>query len=335
MMRLLMLLQHSCCALAWRAPLDGVFCSPLWTTTRSQRAAVLLKEALDPLSSPLLSVDVTLSHTVKLHAPEDDAVMEAAVAAAHRMALAAGPDRYDEVMEAHCAMQRPAYWAQLWPSSLALSRWILTEPTLVEGKSVLELGCGLGMGAVCSALAGARSCDATDGAAAALPFAAANAETNGVAELVRARLLDWEEEVEAREAADADLSFVWRCDVADSDDEEEDEDTTLATAEGLLSLRYDVVLAADIVYDESAPDLLARLLPRLVAAGGTLLIADNADRPYKEARRDALLRRLCAAEGGTFERVKNQRTVRTELKTRQGEAFDVCLGALTRLPDEE
>lgn len=37
------------------------------------------------------------------------------------------------------------YWAELWPSALALAEFILTNPELVRNKKVLEIGCGLAL----------------------------------------------------------------------------------------------------------------------------------------------------------------------------------------------
>ena len=121
---------------------------------------------------------------------------------------------------------------------------------------MLELGCGLGLGSICAARAGATRAHATDIEENALRFASANAAANGVADAVSVGRLDWS---------------------APRDHED----------------CYDVVLAADVVYDETAPKLLAELLPKLVSAGGVLLLADNADRPYGEERRAELMR-LCA-----------------------------------------
>jgi predicted nicotinamide N-methyase len=160
-----------------------------------------------------------------------------------RFTAAAGADKYDEVMEAHCADQAPAYWAQPWPSALALGRWVLEEPSLVAGRSVLELGCGLGLASVCAALAGAPTVLATDLDDDALRFAAANAAANGADERTAfsTRRLDWE-------AAAAP-----------------------APADAPAHERFDVVLCADVLYDEEAPDLLARLLPRVCAEGGVVV----------------------------------------------------------------
>ena len=248
---------------------------------------------LDPRGAPTSTIAVTRAHDVRIAVPEDDAIMEAFMASAHAAALAAGEGRYDEVMEEYCTAQPQQYWAQLWPSSYAMSRWMLDEPTLVAGKTVLELGCGLGLSAVCAALAGAERVHATDREEPALHFAAHNAATNGVGDRVSTGQLDWAE---------------------------------ASTAE--LDAPYDVVLAADVIYDESAAALLHGLLPTLVKPhGGVLLLADNADRPYKAERRTALLD-LLEADG--FACVGEQRAVAVELETRLGRDFEIVLAAMER-----
>jgi predicted nicotinamide N-methyase len=74
------------------------------------------------------------------------------------------------------------YWAELWPSGVALARAIMRRP--LTGRRVLELGCGLGLPAIAAAAAGGRVL-ATDWAADAVALAARNAAHNGVAVSVR------------------------------------------------------------------------------------------------------------------------------------------------------
>src|SRR4051794_26281075 len=46
------------------------------------------------------------------------------------------------------------YWAELWPSAVALGRVLARRP--LTGRRVLELGCGLGLPAIVAALGGGR-----------------------------------------------------------------------------------------------------------------------------------------------------------------------------------
>lgn len=68
------------------------------------------------------------------------------------------------------------YWAELWPSALALGR--VLERRCLDGVRTLELGCGLAVPSIVAALRGAEVL-ATDWAPAAMPFARRNAERNG------------------------------------------------------------------------------------------------------------------------------------------------------------
>lgn len=49
---------------------------------------------------------------------------------------------------------RDPYWCRVWPSALALAQLILQNPKLVAGKSVCDIGSGLGLGGIAAALAG-------------------------------------------------------------------------------------------------------------------------------------------------------------------------------------
>ena len=126
------------------------------------------------------------------------------------------------------------YWAQLWPSAVALARAAAAAP--LAGARVLELGCGLGLPAIAAALAGGAVL-ATDWSPDAVAFTAANAARN------RARL------------STAVGAFQ-------------------APAPLLARAPFDLVLAADVLYEQGNVALLAGLLPRLVAPGGEAWVAD-------------------------------------------------------------
>ena len=126
------------------------------------------------------------------------------------------------------------YWAELWPSGVALARAL--SGRALRGARTLELGCGLGLPSVAAAAAGARVL-ATDWSDDALEFAARNARRNGV-------------EVDTA-----------RCDWASPERVVE-------------SGPWDLVLAADVLYERRNLPLLLDLLPRLVGAKGEALLAD-------------------------------------------------------------
>jgi predicted nicotinamide N-methyase len=115
------------------------------------------------------------------------------------------------------------YWSVLWRSGLELAREL--DPAFVRGKRVVELGCGLAVPSLAAARAGAEVL-ATDGDADALALVAHNAELNRVnVETARVR---W----------DRPQALIARG-------------------------RFDLVLAADVLYERPAVTQLLELLPRL------------------------------------------------------------------------
>jgi predicted nicotinamide N-methyase len=126
------------------------------------------------------------------------------------------------------------YWAELWPSSVALARAIGGRS--LRGARTVELGCGLGLVSIVAALAGARV-TATDWSTEALRFTADNAERNGVH--VDTALVDWS-------TPDALVTGApWR-----------------------------LVLASDVLYEKRNVSQMLELLPRLVDRTGEVWIAD-------------------------------------------------------------
>lgn len=123
------------------------------------------------------------------------------------------------------------YWADLWPSARALARTLGARR--VGGMRVIELGCGLGLPSVVAARGGARVC-ASDWAPEAVAAARDNARRNGVE--LEAVVVDWR-------------------------------------APHPLTARapWDLVVAADVLYEERNVEPLLDLLPRL---GGEVLLAD-------------------------------------------------------------
>ena len=128
------------------------------------------------------------------------------------------------------------YWAELWPSGVALARHVAGLE--LAGRKVLELGCGLGLPSLVAALRGADVL-ATDWAEDAIELLRRNAERNRVS--LRVERVRWSEPEPLLRAAP-----------------------------------WDLVLGADILYEERNADQLAALLPRL---GGETLLAEPG-RPY-------------------------------------------------------
>jgi predicted nicotinamide N-methyase len=85
-----------------------------------------------------------------------------------------------EKTEAAGVEQPPPFWAFAWAGGQALARHILDNPTLVAGRSVLDLATGSGLVAVAAAKAGAHPVTANDIDPLSLAAATANAEVNDV-----------------------------------------------------------------------------------------------------------------------------------------------------------
>jgi predicted nicotinamide N-methyase len=84
--------------------------------------------------------------------------------------------------------ERLPYWADLWPSSLALAQY-LWEAIDLQGLEVLELGCGLGLAGIAASRKGGVV-TFTDYEADALAFTRYNAYRNGCPQAI-VRHLNW------------------------------------------------------------------------------------------------------------------------------------------------
>ena len=75
----------------------------------------------------------------------------------------------------------PPFWAFAWAGGQALARYLLDNPGLIAGKTVIDLGTGSGLTAIAAMRAGAACVLAADIDALALASARLNATLNGVA----------------------------------------------------------------------------------------------------------------------------------------------------------
>jgi predicted nicotinamide N-methyase len=82
--------------------------------------------------------------------------------------------------ERGAAPTEPPFWAAAWPGGQALARYVLDLPSVVAGRSVLDLGSGSGLVAVAAALAGAERIVASEIDPFGHTAIAVNAELNGV-----------------------------------------------------------------------------------------------------------------------------------------------------------
>jgi predicted nicotinamide N-methyase len=129
--------------------------------------------------------------------------------------------------------ERIPYWADVWESAIVLAEELAGLDG--RGRTLLELGCGLGLPALVAARAG-FAVTATDYEAAALEGVRFNADFNGVGPILT-REIDWRR-------PPADLP------------------------------RHDVVVAADVLYEPHHATALAGVIAATLAPGGLALVAD-------------------------------------------------------------
>jgi predicted nicotinamide N-methyase len=155
--------------------------------------------------------------------------------------MIARPVDFDRLIDDAAAdpEQNLPYWAELWPSGVALAAKIAREPVIMQGKRVLELGCGLGVTAVAALRAGADLL-VTDYSPEALALCSLNA-------------------LEQAGTQPQTLRVNWRNpgpNLHGAGDE------------------FPVVLAADVLYEGRDVDPLVALVEQVVAPDGELLLAE-------------------------------------------------------------
>lgn len=126
-------------------------------------------------------------------------------------------------------------WAEVWPAEHDLVEWLCRNPECVEGKQVLELGCGTGF-ATCALAALGAEVTATDAEPHALTLTRFNARHNQLS--ITTRVVDW------------NRPETWP------------------------DMRYPCIMGADIVYDPDLHAPLWQLIANLLAPGGILILAD-------------------------------------------------------------
>lgn len=135
---------------------------------------------------------------------------------------------------------RMPYWAMPWASGLALAEMVLQQRHLVGGRRVLELGCGLGTTATAALEAGANL-TVSDCFVETLTYCRFNALRNTGRE-PDTLLVDWR------------------------------------TARGVAALvrsgPYDLVLAADVLYEPADVAHLMALIPALTGSRGAFWLAE-------------------------------------------------------------
>ncbi len=130
--------------------------------------------------------------------------------------------------------ERLPYWAEIWPSSIALSEYVLENEDEFSGKKILELGCGLGLvGIVLTSIGG--DVVFTDYDSHALQFTKENFYRN-FKRPASVQLLDWR-----------------------------DPGSTQS---------FDIVVASDIIYEKRWLEPVLNVLDKKLAIYGRAYIAD-------------------------------------------------------------
>ena len=132
------------------------------------------------------------------------------------------------------ADERIPYWAELWPSAVGLATHLMKNKSLIEGKTVLEIGGGLGLPALVASSLGA-TVTATDYLQDAVDFAKRNAEINGITNM-QYRTFDWRR------------------------------------AEGYE--QFDILLASDVAYERSQFEHLQKAFTHLIKPNGLILLSE-------------------------------------------------------------
>ncbi|CAL51972.1 Nicotinamide N-methyltransferase-like [Ostreococcus tauri] len=152
------------------------------------------------------------------------------------------------------------YWATLWPSALAVSRYIANAPSLVRGKTVYDLGAGLGLSGLVACAAGARKVVLLDREPLALACAELSIEANGFQDRVSVEVFDW---------------------------------NAIETQE-----KFDTLLACDVLYEVQAVSPIAELVPRLVRSGGGRFLLG--DPPLRAPKNRERFKSLLTEQYGAF-----------------------------------
>ena len=129
------------------------------------------------------------------------------------------------------------YWDRIWPSSVALSEYLIHQffPTKLSGAKVLEFGCGTGLAGVVAAQLGAFTMF-SDMVPITLEGVKETCQLNHISNFDTCTF-DWSEKIESKE-------------------------------------HYDVVLGSEVFYDEAILADISHVLEQVLAPGGKGLFCD-------------------------------------------------------------
>jgi predicted nicotinamide N-methyase len=137
-------------------------------------------------------------------------------------------------LETEIDLQYFPYGMVLWASSVALAEHLAQNPALIHGKSVLEIGAGVGLPGLVARFLGAETAQ-TDFLPSALQLAQLNALQNGVEGIQ----LFWDDWRQFRHTG-----------------------------------KYDLLIGADVLYERSVHAALKEVFLKTLKSGGAVLLAD-------------------------------------------------------------
>ena len=129
------------------------------------------------------------------------------------------------------------YWERIWPSSVALSEYLIRQffPTNLTGATVLEIGCGSGVAGVVATKLGAFTMF-SDMVPITLEAVKETCHKNELRN-VDTCILDWSEKIQSTE-------------------------------------RYDYVIGSEVFYDEAILEDISHILEQVLAPGGKGIFCD-------------------------------------------------------------
>jgi len=130
--------------------------------------------------------------------------------------------------------ERLPYWAEVWPSARVFAEYILTNPGEFKNKNILELGCGIGLVGIAATIAGANV-TFSDYEQDAINFTKNNYFLN-FRKQAKSILLDWRNPNHNKQ--------------------------------------YEIIIAADILYEKRFLDPVYNTLQKLLLEEGTVYIAE-------------------------------------------------------------
>jgi predicted nicotinamide N-methyase len=133
--------------------------------------------------------------------------------------------------------ERLPYWAEIWPSSIALAEYLWLKD--IKDKKVLELGCGVGLVGIAAALCGADVL-MTDYEEDALRFAKQNVQKNCNRDKSKGKIIV--------------ASLDWR--------------------EPNLGDKYDLIVGSDLLYEKRNHKPILKLINEYINDNGEAVLTD-------------------------------------------------------------